>query len=105
MSKRQTGRTTRMLAAAMDAARAGRAVYVVGADANHARALLDMCPPEARSLGVKFESARRLPELDMRTGEMRGAHPNCLVFIDHYAVETRVAWALNEMTRFDKDGE
>lgn len=102
-TKRQTGRTTRMLDAAMAAARDGRAVYVVAANADHARtlrAIAGACGGD--NLGIKFEPIGNFRELDLRTGAARfAAHPNCAFFIDHYAVETGLAWALREMTRFD----
>lgn len=102
-TKRQTGRTTRMLDAAMASARDGRAVYVVAANHDHARTLSAIIKARGGdNLGIKFEPIGNFRELDLRTGKAQfAAHPNCAFFIDHYAVETAVAWALQEMTRFD----
>lgn len=96
--KARTGRTSRMLAEARRLRDAGRAVYVVF----HSRQGWQMYDtPE--NVGLRFETLDSLRTLDLRTGRLVGAHPNCVVLIDHYAIEERYAWALREMDRFDAE--
>jgi len=104
-TKRGTGRTTRMLEEAIKQAEAGRAVYVVGAKANHVWALeeavKDICGKSASSLGIKFETAHTVGNFDWKTLTLRGAHPNCVVLVDHYAIEAEFARMLEMLHRFD----
>lgn len=96
--KRQTGRTTRMLQAALHEATVnGRAVYVVMPYELMAQNYRRM--PEYRAL--RFETLDSLKTLDWQSGRLVGAHPNCLVFVDHAAVEMRFRWLLEQATRFD----
>jgi len=97
---RQTGRTTRMLEEAKALSTQGRAVYVVAANQHHAKQL-------ACSLGkewngqIKIETEGSLGNLDWETLTLRGAHPNCVVLIDHYAIESRFARVLEMLHRYD----
>lgn len=102
--QRRTGRTTRMLNEALKISAQGNAVYVVGDSAHHAIRLrhqfIGMNPPQGH--GIKFENANQLPELDWQTLQLRGAHPNCIVLVDHYAIERRYAHVLEMLCRFDQ---
>ena len=98
MSKRRTGRTTRLLARAEHLARKGKAVYVVLYKKDETYET-----EERRRLGIKFETFASLPNLDLGTLKLRGAHPNCVVLVDHFAIEYHFAALLHAVVRFDKD--
>lgn len=101
--KQRTGRTTRMLLAAIEAARAGRAVYVVGTDPEMLRGMARDLGDDG-NIGLKFERISGMSNLDFSTGELRGSHPNCVVFVDHYAAARMCpAWASGQITRFDPE--
>lgn len=106
---RQTGRTTRMLQAAIEAARAGRAVYVVAADHNHVRYMLDMLQDliqvdDRRLLNsIKIETPVQLGNFDYMTLGLRGAHPNCKVFVDHFTLERLFPAIIQAFHEFDPD--
>lgn len=94
---RRTGRTTRMMEEAKALARAGKAVYVV---AQHTRILKD---EETLRLGIKFESTSSLSNFDWLAMRLRGDHPNCVVLVDHYAIETYFSRVLEMLHRYDKE--
>ena len=97
-SKRMTGRTTRMLEEAVRAAKEGHAVYVVMADQRQ----IAMYRASPRYKGIKFETFDGLRlSLDIETLRMRGAHPNCRLFVDHYAIERRFGALIREWARYD----
>ena len=96
-----TGRTTRMLEEAIKQAKLGRAVYVVGASAAHARMLNDMCSAKSGALGIKFETASSLGNIDWENMRMTGAHPNCVLLVDHFAIESKFSQILAMLHRFD----
>lgn len=82
---RGTGRTSRMLAQAYEFANLGRAVYIVMATAHEAHILRDQIPPDS---GIKVETPTSLTNLDWVRMTMTGAHPNCVLLVDHHAIET-----------------
>jgi hypothetical protein len=89
-----------MLEHAKAQAQTGRAVYVVAAnEAERVRLeqLLAMNP-----MGVKVEAAGTLGNLQWDSMTLRGAHPNCLVLCDHYAIECRFRAMLEELHRYDQ---
>lgn len=99
--KRRTGRTTRMLEAALAAVKAGRAVYVLVATENdRARLVSD---PRYRDSGLRIESWATLePDIVVdREVRLRGAHRNCVLFVDHHAIEYKYKALLDVWTRFD----
>ena len=113
-SNRATGRSTYMLIAALMAHDRGRAVYVIGNDVGHADMLqselreimarLGRDPAEKGISSIKFECESSLGDsFNWESGQMRDANPKCIVFIDHYALESKFSWVLREMHRFDKD--
>jgi hypothetical protein len=102
----QTGRTTRMLTEAFKLAKEGKAVYVIAANHGHIFQMERMADRlfgagEASALGVKFETPTSLSSFDFRTMQLKGAHPNCRVFVDHWAIQSEYAKMLNELHRFD----
>jgi hypothetical protein len=97
--KRGTGRTARMLEEAVRQAEAGRAVYVLAADVSHARELAKRVPLD---LGIKFETVRSLGSaLDPQALRLQGTHPNCVLLVDHHAIERGWARVIREYHRFD----
>jgi ribosome biogenesis protein Nip4 len=111
VEKRQTGRTTRMLEAAIEAMKQNPiiAVYVIATDRMHALYLEDA----SRRLGYKHDgvSPHKIifitpshPQLDIQNLTMRGEDP-CfhVVLADHFALERHFTTILCELHRYDKD--
>ena len=110
-SKRRTGRTYRMLVAAIDEARKGKYVMVFAASQAQAEALQKQA---AELTGTKsyatmiavdggeitFESVAG-GQWDWDLWRARGAFPTIPVYVDHHAIENRYAKALAEWTRWD----
>jgi len=95
---RGTGRTTRMLAEAKELAKSGRAVYVIAATQAHARQLKYMMGCD---LGIKIEVPSSLGNFDWDQMRLLGAHPNCAVLVDHYAIEMKYASILWMLHKYD----
>lgn len=100
MSVIGTGRTTRMLEEAVALSKEGRAVYVVAATMEHAR-MLHYMTVRPVAMDIQFESAASLGNLDWHTLRLAGAHPNCAVLIDHFAIESEFAPMLEMLHRYD----
>lgn len=102
---RRSGKTTRMLNDAVIQARNGRAVYVVADTKLLARMLEctldDMLGEESKKLGIKFESAQSLSNFDWMEMRLYNAHPNCVVLVDHYAIECKFGFVLEMLHRYD----
>lgn len=84
--KRGSGRTGRMLEHAKYLAECGRAVYVIADTMSQVKELRRRLP-EATSIKVGTEGS--VGNLDWQQVRLRGAHPNCVVLIDHHAIEAR----------------
>lgn len=97
---RQTGRTTRMMEEAKASARAGRAVYVIVSHLAYVRFFED---EETIQLGIKFETPTSMSNFDWPTMSPKGAHPNCVVLVDHYAIESYFSRMLAVLHRYDKE--
>jgi hypothetical protein len=98
--KRQTGRTTRMLQEACRLRDEGRTVYVLMATERQAR-LYDRRPAY---VGLRFETWNTLRgSIDEERMVLRNAHPNCVLLVDHYAIEDRYRAALVWLTKFDAE--
>lgn len=98
-SKRQTGRTTRMIEHARALAGQGKAVYIIAVndhDAGRIRRLVGV-----PNRGIKVETEESLPNFDWRTMQLKRAWPNCVVLVDHYAIEARITAQVEMMTRYD----
>jgi hypothetical protein len=95
---RGTGRTTRMLAEAKELAKSGKAVYVIAATQAHVRQLEEMIGADMRNLGIKIEVPRDFCWDQMR---LLGAHPNCVVLVDHYTIEMKYAPILRMLHKYD----
>jgi hypothetical protein len=96
---RQTGRTTRMISQAMAMHAAGLKVYVITHASAYAKVLRKQFPalPESVWMG----SFAELGNFDPETHRLVGAHPNCVVLIDHAAIEQRYGALLEELHRYD----
>lgn len=103
-TKRQTGRTTRMLEHAKQLSAKGRAVYIVAdnqREANRMQLALGDGPH-----GIKVETPWSLGDcLDWQTLTLRGAHPNCVVLVDHHAIEDRFGAVLRMLHAYDAPEE
>jgi hypothetical protein len=96
---RATGRTGRMLKRAEELALAGRAVYVICFDPKAVEQAFGR--DRAQRLGIKFESVSSPGNLDLERVKLLGAHPNCVVLVDHCVIERRFAAILEELHRYD----
>jgi hypothetical protein len=92
----------------------GSYVFVVGATAKHAEVL--RASVAARVVGatlagtkvyvpsqggqISFESGESR-QFDWQNLRMIGSHPNCVVLVDHFAIECRWGNLLREFTRWD----
>ena len=99
-ANRRTGRTTRMMEEAKALARVGRAVYVIFGYPAHNRNLED---EESIQLGIKFETPTSMSNFDWPTMSLKGAHRNCVVLVDHYAIESYFSRMLAVLHRYDKE--
>lgn len=102
---RVTGRTTRMMEDAFRLARGGRAVYVVAANRQEQMRLQTLGGEEAQRLEIKFETPHSLGNFSWTTMALRGAHPNCEVLVDHYAIESEFAQVFEMLHRYDEERE
>lgn len=98
------GRTYRMLKEAFELCQSGRAVYVLCVNAQHAKELKDIYMKRFNRLdsSVKFESINDLSNFDYESMRLKGAHPNCVVLVDHYAIEYHFKNLLEMLHRYDE---
>lgn len=99
--KRATGRTTRMLSHAQELQQEGRAVYVIAANAQHAAQLKSLLPKDTT---ISVDTPETASNFDWFTLTLRRAHPNCVVLVDHFAIESRFAPMLKMLTAYDEVG-
>lgn len=97
---RQSGRTTRMLKHARALAEEGRQVYVVADNEDHARDFRRRV-----GKGVKIETPKSLGNLVWEDMRLLGAHPNCVLLVDHYAIERRHRTILEMLHRYDRPAQ
>lgn len=82
----------------------GRGVYIICASAKEESRIEHLVEKLGYGdLGIKVETQAGLPNFDWQTMTLRGAHPNCMVFVDHYAIEARFSLMLAELHRYDAD--
>lgn len=114
---RNTGRTARMLAEALDVAAGGGFVVVASRTCRHSEELrqrflrmlvgkeikVDKVTQDSVAIGegrVNFSSMHS-DLFDWRTLRFRGLHPNTKQFIDHAAIEAEFGPALEMLHRWD----
>ncbi|WP_291015315.1 hypothetical protein [Hydrogenophaga sp.] len=100
---RRTGRTTRMLIDAVSCAREGKAVYVIAAnrqEQGRLQRLLWELTDDQLCHGIKVETPSSVG-LDWNSFTLIGAHPNCVVLVDHFTIERLFATQLHELHRYD----
>jgi hypothetical protein len=96
--RRNTGRTTRMLEAAKALDVQGRAVYVVVAPQT-----MGLAREKLAGTQVKIETMTSFSRgFDLQTMTLHGAHPRCVVLVDHYVIESRYPKMVEEMHRYDE---
>lgn len=112
MFERGTGRTTRMLLHAIRLKREGRPVYVISADISQARVLFnmlcDMLPEDVNRsnsaleiYGIKIKTSDVPWQFNWRTLSIRGVEKDCVVLVDHFAIESHFALMLDMLTAYD----
>lgn len=110
--KRGTGRTTRMLTAALRLASEGHRVIVIGANGDHCRHLISVFGAAFEVLGVQVETptSRGRDSFDWESLRPRGEPKESVVLVDHYALELRAnergnRWScamIEEWRRYDE---
>ena len=92
-----------MIEKAIKEATAGRAVYIVAANLSQVKWLKDLLREMGGdNLGISVESPTQLRTFEWETMRLRGAHPNCRILVDHYAIESRFNSMLEELHAYDK---
>lgn len=61
----------------------------------------DWAKAESQNNTIKFELADSPGNFDWQTMTLVGAHPNCVVLVDHYAIEQTWSRMLEMLHRFD----
>ena len=102
---RRTGRTTRMVQDALHLSREGRAVYVIAANQQEQARIQQDIDARAKAEGrerhgIKVETWGSVGPLD-DTFRVPGMHPNCIVLVDHFALESRYAHVLDMLHHYD----
>ena len=96
---RRSGRTTRLVDEAKRLDEAGKAVYIVAASSQERnRIMMELGNTHP---GIKVEHKYALRFLDWKTMRLEHAHPNCVVLVDHHAIESEYAGMLEMLHRFD----
>src|SRR5687767_9390234 len=98
VGQRETGRTSRMLAAAREAERQGWAVYVIAASDVERKRIRGLLPVDTT---IKVETPSSPGNFEWHTLTLRAAHPNTKVFVDHHAIESQFDAVLQELHRYD----
>ena len=88
-----------MIKHARELSKQHRAVYIVAANEQHAERIRRELGDEHH--GIKVETEDSLGNLDWKTLTLRGAHPNCSVLVDHYAIEIKFSRLLEMLTCYD----
>jgi hypothetical protein len=87
----------------------GRAVYIIGRDSGHnetMRTMLDALLIEdvhGPMNSIKFETLYTLDNFDPVKMKLIGAHPNCIVLVDHAVIESRYNLLIAELHRYDNE--
>lgn len=77
----------------------GKAVCIIAVNEHDAGRIRRLVGTPNR--GIKVETEESLPNFDWRTMRLKGAWPNCIVLVDHYAIEARISAQVEMMTRYD----
>ena len=92
-----------MLEDAIKLSKEGKAVYVIAPHMNYAdllrRQLLEMAGTKLH--GIKVEIPDEVRNMNWKTMQLERAHPNCVVLVDHYTIETLFAPLIEMHTRYD----
>ena len=99
---RGTGRTTRMLEQARKLEAEGKAVYIIAANAEQAAHLRHLLRLDEGQTSIKVECPAPRTFI-WETLTLLGAWPNCVVLVDHYAIESRYTRLLRELHRYDEE--
>ena len=103
---RQTGRSTRMLLKAKSLAEDGVVVYVIADRESHRRQLEEQYDELGgrRDEFIKFLTPQ-LGNFDWDGLRLIGSNPNCVVLVDHYAIERRFHNIIEMLHAFDEDAD
>lgn len=103
---RRSGRSTRLVRAAIEAIQNGRAVYILCTNKEHMKSLVEQVNrAEMRYLTIqpKYETLESIgiENIDWKTTQIIGAHPNCKLFIDHQVYEQLFSHFINGYHAYD----
>lgn len=96
LDKRGSGRTSRMLMEAEKLANEGYAVYIIAGSFLEAKRLRRLIVTDE----IKVEPID-CPSFCWESFSLRGAHPNCVALVDHYAIECKFGKILDMWTKYD----
>lgn len=101
---KRSGRTTRMMYHAAALAAQGRAVYVCALD-RILCSVLERFRREnfPRATGIQFDTPEKL-DIDWDSMTLRGAHPNCVLLVDHSVILQRFGRVLQMYHQYSEDG-
>ena len=88
-----------MLAHAKELSTEGRAVYIVADNRRDAQKIEILLGDGDH--GVKVETPESLGGLDWSNLTLRGAHPNCVVLVDHHTIEDKFSAVLKMLHNYD----
>ena len=92
-----------MLSEAVKLAEHGRAVCVIAADSREQERLHSLLGERGDKLGIKIETDSSPGNFCWEQMRLIGAHPNCVVLVDHYAIESRFGRILEMLHLFDPE--
>lgn len=101
--KKQIGRSTRMMLHAIELAKQGRAVYVCVVNRAQIHSLErireEHCP---QATGIQYDTVAHL-DIDWDRLSLRGAHPNCVLLVDHAVIQWKFSRVLQMYEQYDSD--
>ena len=100
ISRERSGRTARMIEVAKRLNEERAAVYIICLTRQHANEIVKKIGPGHK--GIKVETLTTMRTFDMQSMTLKGAHPNCVVLVDHHAIESSYSMMLEMFHRFDK---
>jgi hypothetical protein len=98
---RGTGRTTRMVQRAIQLNHIGKAVYIIAANLAEQHRIEHILPEHLRGQ-IKVETSDTPGNFSWEHMALIGAHPNCVVLADHFAIECHFAAILKELHAYDQ---
>lgn len=90
-----------MVQKAMGLNQSGKAVYIIAANLAEQHRIENLLPEHLRNQ-IKVETPDAPGNFSWEHMMLIGAHPNCAVLADHFAIECRFAAMLKELHAYDQ---